>query len=160
MLSIALFLLSCQHCRTNLCIQYPGLDTDLGLGVHRARFLDALVTLLPSSVAHFKKKCTNVLATEDVDDDDDPAGRGGVTVFFEDGTSHTADVVIGCDGVKSATRTAVAGKVIQPKFTQTIAFRGLISIEAGVKAMGPMIRKRPHAYIGPHRVCNFPFAVG
>lgn len=89
-------------------------------------------------------------------DDNDAAGEGAVTALFEDGTSHMADIVIGCDGIRSVIRTAVAGGLVQPKFTRTIAFRGLIPIEAGVKAMGPTIKERPHAYVGPHRVYYFP----
>lgn len=131
----------------SIICDYPGIENeDLGLGVHRARFLDALVKLLPPDVAHFKKKCVNVLA-----DDNYGAGEGAVTAFFEDGTSHTADVLIGCDGIRSVIRTTVAGRVIQPKFTRTIAFRGLIPIDAGIKAMGPGVLQRPHAFVGPHR---------
>lgn len=97
--------------------------------------------LLPTHVAHFNKECCQVISD-----------AVGAKVFFTDGSSHSADVVIGCDGIKSVTRTAVVGRVVQPKFTRTIVFRGLIPIEAGVKAVGPSIRKRPHTYIGPHGV--------
>ncbi|GJJ14209.1 hypothetical protein Clacol_008471 [Clathrus columnatus] len=124
----------------SLIYDYPGMETDLGLGVHRARFLDTFIQLLPPEVAHFNKKCLKVLADDD-----------GATAFFEDGSSHTADIVIGCDGIKSVTRTAVLGKVIEPKFSGTIVFRGLIPIDAGVKAIGPDILDRPHGYMGPNK---------
>jgi len=122
-------------------IQYPGRETDTGLGVHRAQFIDALVSFLPQGISHFDKKCISVKENSD-----------GVTVSFEDGTKHTADIVIGCDGIRSVVRTAVLGKEVQAKFTRTVAYRGLIPEKNAVEALGPGISARPHCYVGPDRV--------
>ena len=108
------------------------------MSVHRAGFLETLVNLVPPNVAHFDKKCVSVFQSE----------SNGVTITFDDGTTHTTDILIGCDGVRSAVRTSVVGKVTNPKFTRTVAFRGLISEEEGVDALGETI-SRPIAYVGP-----------
>ena len=113
------------------------------MGVHRARFLDTLVNLVPPDVAHFDKKCISVSQSE----------SSGVTVAFNDGTTHTADIVIGCDGVRSTVRADVVGKVANPKFTRTVAFRGLISEEDCVAALGELV-DRPMAYVGPDRASS------
>ncbi|KAF8523769.1 hypothetical protein BU17DRAFT_43512 [Hysterangium stoloniferum] len=123
-----------------LIYDYPGTKEDMGLAVHRAHFLDTLVKLLPPEISHFSKKCTSVVECE-----------GGVTIFFADGTNHTSDIVIGCDGIKSSVRTAVAGKAVHAKFTRTIAFRGLIPEDAAVTACGKSILERPLCLVGPNR---------
>ncbi|KAF8515185.1 FAD/NAD(P)-binding domain-containing protein [Gautieria morchelliformis] len=125
---------------------YPVLDTDVAMGVHRARFLDALVNLVPADIAHFDKKCNSLSQSE----------SNGVTITFKDGTTHTADIVIGCDGVRSAVRASVVGSPADSKFTRTVAFRGLISEADGVAALGGPVH-RPMAYLGPDRhVIVFP----
>ena len=108
------------------------------MAVHRARFLDTLVDLVPPEVAHFNKKCISV----------SQSGSHSVTITFSDGTTHTSNIVIGCDGLRSAVRASVVGKTANPKFTRTVAFRGLISEEEGVSALGEPIH-RPIAYVGP-----------
>lgn len=55
--------------------------------------------------------------------------RGGrVEVTFDSGARIEADVVIGCDGLRSAVRTALFGAE-RPKFTGYIAWRGLVPTE-------------------------------
>ena len=49
----------------------------------------------------------------------------GVTLFFENGMSVRADVVIGADGVRSRIREQLFGKDT-PRFTGYTAFRGLV----------------------------------
>jgi len=120
--------------------EYPGKEDDTGMGVHRAHFLDALVSFLPEGISHFKKKCIGV--KED---------HNGVTVTFADGTQHTADVVIGCDGIRSTVRTAVLGKQVEAKFMRTVAYRGLIPVENLVEAMGSLILVKPYCIVGPDR---------
>jgi len=60
---------------------------------HRAHFLDVLVRNLPEGVAHLKKKLTSY---EDTDN--------GVNLTFADGTTASADVLVGSDGIKSVVR--------------------------------------------------------
>ncbi|KAI0272656.1 FAD/NAD-P-binding domain-containing protein [Gloeopeniophorella convolvens] len=106
---------------------YPSGPGDLGVATHRAALLDALVAYLdPERVTtHFNKRCVQV----------DTAGLGNsrAVIHFSDGTSHEADLVVGADGVKSIVRRAVIGEEAAsklPAFTGTIAYRGLVSVEA------------------------------
>jgi len=128
-------------------VQYHALDTDLSIAVHRAHFLDALVNLIPPDIAHFNKKCTSVTTM--------PSHE--VSLVFDDGTTHIADIVIGCDGIKSAVRSAVVGKPADPKFTRTVAYRGLIPNKDAIAAVDERVTERPLAFMGPNRhVIVFP----
>jgi len=88
----------------------------------RPAFLDALFPLLPDPKAtHFNKRCTSVSTLP----------SGAQLLHFADGTTHEADLVIGADGIRSTTRSAVVGtdkKVLQ--FTNTVAYRGLVPLDA------------------------------
>ncbi|MFV1943379.1 FAD-dependent monooxygenase [Pseudomonas luteola] len=61
-----------------------------------------------------------------------------VTLKFADGSTYTADVVIAADGIKSALRNILlnaAGHTgVNPAFTGTSAFRGLVDIQLLRKA--------------------------
>ncbi|KAK0215062.1 salicylate hydroxylase [Armillaria fumosa] len=106
---------------------YPSMSPDdLGLGIYRPVFLDAVVGLLDSSIVHFNKRCVSIISSETT-----------TVISFSDGTTHEADVVIGADGVRSVTRNYVVGEGIQNNmvYTNTIAYRGLISLE-DLKAAG------------------------
>ncbi|KAL1722142.1 hypothetical protein EV715DRAFT_247976, partial [Schizophyllum commune] len=59
----------------------------------------------------------------------DPEAGSLVT---EDGTTHTADLLIGADGIKSSIRTHVLGHPLEAPVTQRAAFRALVSTE-GIK---------------------------
>ncbi|KIJ31478.1 hypothetical protein M422DRAFT_266856 [Sphaerobolus stellatus SS14] len=120
--------------------EYPGLQSDAGLAVHRALFLDTVVKLLPPGIAHFNKRCVSI-----------EEGPESVNIHFEDGTQHTSDIVIGCDGIRSVVRRAVLGRVVVAKFTRTVAFRGLIPVDSAIEALGPRIAVKPHAFVGPDR---------
>ncbi|KAK0436633.1 uncharacterized protein EV420DRAFT_235664 [Desarmillaria tabescens] len=113
---------------------------DLGLAIYRPVFLDAIVGLLDPSIVHFNKRCVSIVSTE-----------GTMTVNFTDGTKHEADLVIGADGIRSVTRDYVVGDGVQKhlEFTNTIAYRGLISLE-DLKAAGLQteLSTRPVAFVG------------
>ena len=90
--------------------------------MHRAAFLDALVHHVDPSRAHFHKRCTHV--TQDTPD-------GPVTMYFQDGTTAEADVVLGADGIKSAVRRYVADTSADShdphlKYSRCVAYRALI----------------------------------
>jgi salicylate hydroxylase len=51
-----------------------------------------------------------------------------VTATFANGQSHTGDVLIGCDGVRSVVRGELFGAEA-PRFTGQVAFRGLVDAE-------------------------------
>ena len=82
---------------------------------------------LPPGVAQFGKRILSF----------SPSPTGEITLQFEDESVASCDILVGCDGIKSTIRRqlyrALAKKdtrfssFIEPYFTGTIAYRGLIS---------------------------------
>ena len=68
------------------------------LCMHRADLHDALASVVPSDIIHLNKKLTGL-----------EQNGGPVTLQFADGTSASADAVIGADGVHSVVRDIVVG---------------------------------------------------
>ncbi|KAK6612793.1 mannitol 1-phosphate dehydrogenase [Botrytis cinerea] len=109
--------------------------------VHRARFLDEMAVLIPDGMARFKKSLVNV---EDPEEDDE-----GLKLTFEDGETVFADVVIGCDGIKSATRNFVMGnQSIEPKFSNTYAYRAMVPRDVAREAIGDDLALNGQSYLG------------
>ncbi|MCJ1479650.1 hypothetical protein MMC13_008336 [Lambiella insularis] len=105
--------------------------------IHRARFLDELIALIPKGCASFGKRLKIVETIED-----------GVRMHFEDGTTAEADVVIGCDGVKSKVRQTLFGKKSEARFTGKYAYRGLLPMHKAVDLLGEQRARNSQAYIG------------
>jgi salicylate hydroxylase len=104
--------------------------------VHRARFLDELVALIPDDVPHFGKRLEHV---EDTGEE--------VILTFADGTTARHSALIGCDGVKSKVRPAILGEnhpAAHPVFTGKYAYRGLIPMDDAVRLMGDELGKCSH----------------
>ncbi|KAK0477221.1 salicylate hydroxylase [Armillaria luteobubalina] len=118
----------------------PTPEDDLGLGIYRPVFLDAVAGLLDPSIIHFNKRCLYVTSMET-----------STVISFTDGTKHEADVVIGADGIRSVTRNYVVDESVQRHmvFTNTIAYRGLIPLE-DLKAAGlqTQLSTRPIMFVG------------
>ena len=94
--------------------------------VHRAHFLDELVKGIPAYRAHFNKRLQDLEETED-----------GVILHFKDGTTATADVVIGADGVHSKVRELLIGaEAAKPVFSGSVIYRGLVPMEKAIEALG------------------------
>ncbi|MCQ4321799.1 FAD-dependent oxidoreductase [Stutzerimonas stutzeri] len=109
--------MACSTQRCWLYCGYLGASIATGVGrssVHRADFLDALVTQLPEGIAQFSKRATQVEQQGDE-----------VRVLFTEGTDYRCDLLIGADGIKSALRSHVLeglGVAPQaPRFTGTRA---------------------------------------
>lgn len=118
---------------------------DLGVGqnaVHRARFLDELVKLLPRDVAQFNKKLEHIL--------DDRIGSGKMLMKFKDGSVAEADAIIGCDGIKSRTRTILVGEdhpASRPVYTHKYAYRGLIPMQKAIQVLGEERAVNSHMWV-------------
>lgn len=98
-------------------------------GVHRARFLDEMVKLLPEGIAKFGKRLSTLSEND----------QGRIVMSFEDGTSASADAVIGCDGIKSRVRQILFGAdhpSAYPSYTHKYAYRGLVPMEDAIAAIG------------------------
>jgi salicylate hydroxylase len=98
------------------CYNYD--ETEKGRScVHRARFLDEMIQLVPDGIAEFNKRM--------VDLQQDPEG---VQIVFDDGTTARASAVIACDGIKSGARKIVLGAdspEVAPVFAGEYAYRNL-----------------------------------
>ncbi|KAL9084200.1 MAG: hypothetical protein Q9165_008186 [Trypethelium subeluteriae] len=118
----------------------PGKPNPARSCVHRAAFLDELVKLIPDGMCSFQKTLEDI--TEQSSSDP-------VTLHFSDGTTARADIVIGCDGVKSRTRTLLFGaEKAAPQFTNQYVYRSLVPMNLAVKAMGPLFAQNGHIHCG------------
>lgn len=121
--------------------------------VHRAHFLDTLVRLIPDGMARFGKRLESII---------DETSR--VIMSFEDGTTAEADVVIGCDGIKSKTRKILLGddhEAANATFSGKYAYRGLIPMESAVDVLGEELARNSQMYMGHHgHVLTFPIEKG
>ncbi|NNC63574.1 MAG: NAD(P)-binding protein [Gammaproteobacteria bacterium] len=96
------------------------------LCMHRADLTDALASAIPEGSLRLGKK----LAGLDQDGSE-------VTLRFEDGTSATADAVIGADGVHSLVRDSIIGPD-EPLHKGRIAYRAVFSASLlGGRDIGP-----------------------
>ncbi|KAL4788383.1 hypothetical protein BJX76DRAFT_345001 [Aspergillus varians] len=99
-------------------------------GVHRAHFIDELVKLIPGEIAQLNKRLEGI---EERPDD------GKLVLKFADGAQEEADVVIGCDGIKSRVRQILVGEdhpSAHPSYTHKYAHRGLVPMNKAIKAIG------------------------
>lgn len=113
--------------------------------VHRADLQRSLLQLLPEGTVRLGHRCIGVVEADD-----------GVELRFEDGSSTTADVVVGADGVHSAVRDALVAD--EPRFSGQTISRGLVPAERV-----PFLLDEPKVvlWLGPeqHCVC-YPVAGG
>ncbi|KAF2167241.1 hypothetical protein M409DRAFT_22668 [Zasmidium cellare ATCC 36951] len=110
-------------------------------GVHRARYLDELVKLLPEEHARFGKRLEGF----------ERDGSGRWRLRFEDGSEATTDAIIGCDGIKSKVRQLLYGDhpCSHPTFTHKYAYRALATMEDAIKAVGEEKAKNACMHMGP-----------
>ena len=110
--------------------------------VHRAHFLDELVKGVPAYRAHFNKRLKSLEETE-----------RGVTLSFNDGTSATADVVIGADGVHSTVRESLVGaEAAKPVFSGAVIYRGLVPMAKAIEQLGSEHAQNAYVFCGPGRL--------
>jgi salicylate hydroxylase len=92
------------------------------IGIHRADLLALLAGRLPPGMVRTGHRCTGF--SQDA---------GSATAVFADGTTATADVVIGADGIHSVLQGFVVAPA-QPVFSGVVAYRGLVPRVAGYPA--------------------------
>lgn len=107
--------------------------------VHRAHFLDELVKAVPAQNAHFNKRLETLEESSD-----------GVELYFRDGQSASADVVIGADGVHSKIREHLLGpRAAKPEFTGAICCRGVVPMGSAIKILGEEHAQNATMLVGP-----------
>ena len=92
------------------------------IGIHRADLLALLAGQLPPGTVRTRHRCTGFRQD-----------AGSATAVFADGTTATADVVIGADGIHSVLQGFVVAPA-QPVFSGVVAYRGLVPRVAGYPA--------------------------
>ncbi|MCJ1253499.1 hypothetical protein MMC24_001311 [Lignoscripta atroalba] len=121
--------------------------------VHRAHFLDELVSLVPKECASFGKRVEEIEQLGD-----------GVRMHFHDGSTAEASAVVGCDGVKSRTRLQVLGEAhsaAHASFTGKYAYRGLIPMGKAVELLGDDLARNSQMYLGYQgHILTFPIEKG
>lgn len=122
-------------------------DVDGSVTFHRADMLKVLTDNLPPPPmfkAHFRKRLVTY---------SQPETGGAVSLHFSDGTSTCADLLIGADGIKSATRASMYASMskreenkeraqclssfIEASWSGTYAYRALVETQK-------LINKFPH----------------
>jgi len=92
------------------------------VGIHRADLLALLAGELPPGTVRTGHRCTGFRQD---DASDGASDKGSATVSFADGTTATADVVIGADGIHSVLQGFVVAPA-EPVFSGVVAYRGLV----------------------------------
>lgn len=111
------------------------------VGIHRADLLALLAEQLPPGTVRTGHRCTDAGQDADV-----------VTIGFGNGTSVTADVVIGADGIHSVLQGFVVDPA-EPVFSGVVAYRGLVPSMAGYPAgtMRMWVGESKHFLVFPVR---------
>ncbi len=119
--------------------------------MHRGDLRRALAQAVPAECVHVAHRFTHLVDRGD-----------RVEAHFENGTSISADALIGADGIHSAVRHALFGEE-QPRFTGCVAHRGLVpsdrladlDLETRMQVwMGPG-RHFVHYFVSAGRFVNF-----
>ena len=111
------------------------------VGIHRADLLALLAEEVPPGTVRTGHRCT-----------DFSQDAGAATVGFGAGTSVTADVVIGADGIHSVLQGFVVDPA-KPVFSGVVAYRGLVPSMAGYPAdtMRMWVGESKHFLVFPVR---------
>ncbi|KAL3462081.1 hypothetical protein BJX64DRAFT_288624 [Aspergillus heterothallicus] len=125
-------------------------------GCHRAQFLEGVMQLFPDGIVKFGKRLERYhVPVKDT-------GCEKIRLQFCDGSTAEADIVIGCDGIKSRVRQLLFGEnnpVASPHYTHKVAYRGLVPIENSIAALGRYRALNQHMYGGPKaHMLHFPVA--
>ncbi len=85
--------------------------------VHRADLHDLLRDLVPPERIHLAHRCARI--EQDAD---------GATIYFENGASATADLVVGADGIRSAVRSQFFAGA-EPSYTGNMCWRAVVPLD-------------------------------
>jgi len=106
--------------------------------IHRARLLDVLISMIPQGITSFGKEFDRV--EEETD--------GTLRLHFVDGSAARARAMIGCDGVKSRSRTAVCGPGTEASFVGEYAYRALVPKAEAEGALGVHLAQNGYLFCG------------
>lgn len=113
--------------------------------LHRADLHSILLSRLPAGTLRLGLKCTGVEQREDE-----------VVLRFADGSTRSADVVVGADGIHSVTRDTLVED--RPRYSGQVMYRGLIPAD---RLPGHSAHPRVRLWLGPGRhFVSYPVAGG
>ena len=118
-------------------------------GGRRSDILEAWANLIPPSSVRFSKELDTVT-------DGHP-----LTLHFKDGTTAHADAVIGCDGIRSRTRSLLPPSTppAKPTYTRKFCFRALAPLPLAIATIGTPAATTRFMYNGPGaHVITYPVA--
>lgn len=109
--------------------------------LHRAHLLDSLKERVPQSSLNLGKRLASI--------DRNAAGGAPYTLHFEDGSTAEADIVIGCDGIKSNVRLDM-GLGDSPNYSGQVVYRGFVEYKDLPQGTAQLLRKTVN-FRGPKR---------
>jgi salicylate hydroxylase len=113
--------------------------------LHRADLHAGLLGIVPPSRVHLDKQCVGLTSS-----------AAGVTVSFADGTSTSADVVLGADGIRSTVRGQLLSD--RPRFSGHAIFRGLVPAHEVPELAA---QNKVVIWMGPGQHCvSYPISAG
>ncbi|KGO68501.1 Monooxygenase, FAD-binding [Penicillium italicum] len=110
--------------------------------LHRAHLLDSLKEQVPESSLNLGKHLASI-------DRNIAAGAAPYTLHFQDGSTAEADIVIGCDGIKSNVRREM-GLGDDPNYSGQVVYRGFVDYKHLPAETAQLLRKTVN-FRGPKR---------
>lgn len=108
--------------------------------LRRADFLNALVELVPADIVHFGKRLSSLVEN-----------GNGVVMGFEDGEVVIADVVVGCDGIRSRVKECmlpVESLRTKPVYSGMYGYRAVLEMGDMIDAVGEKRARVATIYVG------------
>ncbi|KAL2823454.1 hypothetical protein BDW59DRAFT_163234 [Aspergillus cavernicola] len=126
-------------------------------GCHRAQFLEGVMEVMPEEVVCLGRRLERYCLPGEGENQSDK-----IKLVFGDGGVDEADIVIGCDGIKSRVRQLLYGRdnpISHPHYTHKVAYRGLVPMNLAISHLGSYRALNQHMYGGPNaHVLHFPVA--
>ncbi|KAJ5232460.1 hypothetical protein N7468_005416 [Penicillium chermesinum] len=116
--------------------------------LHRAHLLDALKERVPKDRLHLNKRLLSI--DRNGSSEVEKAGAPPYTIHFEDGTTAEADIIIGCDGIKSKVRQEM-GLVDKPIYSGQVVYRGFVDYKDLKEETAQLLRPKLVNFRGPKR---------
>ncbi|GIJ86780.1 hypothetical protein Asppvi_005675 [Aspergillus pseudoviridinutans] len=118
----------------------------------RCDFVDQIIQHIPQEHVRYEKWLQSV----EVND------GGRAILNFRDGSKAEADVVVGCDGIRSQVRNAMFGSgpsSPRAQYAHQLGFRGLVPMDKAAAALGSAKTSTARGHLGPDAfVLSIPLA--
>lgn len=112
--------------------------------LHRAHLLECLKERVPDSMLNLGKRLSSISRRSD-----DEGKKKAYVIHFTDGSTAEADIVIGCDGIKSVVREQL-GITDAPIYSGQVVYRGFVDYKDLPPETAQLLRKTVN-FRGPKR---------